>query len=361
MIIETLKLKNFRNYETVEMTFTKGLNFICGLNGAGKTNIVEAIHYLSLARSFRSQNSNDLIRYGESFGAIEANIKRDTQSHNVRIVISEDKRSISINQKEIKKISELSEIVNVIVFEPRDVGIFQAIPKIRRNYMDVSIAKNSRIYLQVMSDYEKLLAERNEILKSNQVNREHLDIVTQQMIELSYEIVTHRAKFIKDLEPTINKVIKNISEKQRVIALTYNSFVEANSKAQFLESAKNAFAKALENDLKRRVTTIGVHREDFSTALNNKNLAAFGSQGEKRISALALKVAPYFLVGDKENRPIVVLDDVLSELDEEHAERLLKFFEKFEQVFITGTKIEITNASTYEVLDRNVRRISYGR
>lgn len=360
MIIKSLRLKNFRNYESVAIEFAKGLNIICGQNGAGKTNLVEAIHYLSLARSFRTNENSDLIAHDKESATIEAVVIEGVSEKNIKIVINGEKRQVSVGRREIKKLSELTELADVIVFEPRDVNLFQATPKNRRTFIDVHLSKNSRVYLRAITRYEKLHNERNEILKNATPDLIHLDVVTDMLIEESEKIVNSRQEYLTKLEPMVNRVIKAISPKTRKVVLEYQPFIAANEK-QFIEAAKNAFKKSLENDLRKKVTNIGIHREDFSTTLNGHNIALFGSQGEKRMVALALKVAPYFLIEDKDKRPIIVLDDALSELDQEHARHLLEFFMKFEQVFITGTKIEENNASFYEVVDRNiVRRLSHG-
>ncbi len=363
MIIENILLTQFRNYEKISVDFEEGLNIILGQNGSGKTNLVEAIYYLSFARSFRTLNHQDLIMNGKNFASIEATIKFDDEIKQIRMLITNDGQKITCNKVEISKLSELVNLINVIVFEPRDVGIFQASPKLRRNFLNMQLSKLSNKYLNACSRCAKLTKERNAILKSSNPNKEYLEIITQQLIEESYEICLRRREFIKTLEPLINKTINAISFSKRKVTLNYNSYVDFESKDDYLIKAKTAFNEALENDLKYKATTIGVHHEDFSTNLNGANISNFGSQGERRIVAIALKIAPYFLVTDKFKRPIVILDDVLSELDQVHQNKLLDFLEKFTQVFITGTTIdEINKATIYDVINQNIlRRNTHGR
>lgn len=363
MIVERLKLQQFRNYDNADVSFEKGLNIILGQNGAGKTNIVEGIYYLSFARSFRTLNFRDLIKKDKDFASISAKVLIDGNEKDIRIIITEEGQKIICNRVEITKLSSLADLINVIVFEPKDVNFFQASPRLRRSYLNMQLSKLSSKYLEACSKCAKLTKERNAILKSSNVNKVHLEVITDQLIENSYEVCKMRKEYLIKLEPLINKTLKAISSINRLVRLTYNSFVTFESKEDFMQNAKNAFKDSLENDLKYKVTNIGVHHEDFSTSLNEALIGNFGSQGEKRMVAITLKLAPYFMVEDKEKRPIVVLDDVLSELDQEHQEKLLAFLNKFNQVFITGTNIDSScNATIYEVKNQNVvRRNNRGR
>ena len=363
MIVERLKLQQFRNYDNADVSFEKDLNIILGQNGAGKTNIVEGIYYLSFARSFRTLNFRDLIKKDKEFASISAKVLIDGNEKDIRIIITEEGQKIICNRVEITKLSSLADLINVIVFEPKDVNFFQASPRLRRSYLNMQLSKLSNNYLEACSKCAKLTKERNAILKSSNVNKVHLEVITDQLIENSYEVCKMRKEYLLKLEPLINKTLKAISSINRLVKLTYNSFVTFESKEDFMQNAKKAFKDSLENDLKYKVTNIGVHHEDVSTSLNEALIGNFGSQGEKRMVAIALKLAPYFMVEDKEKRPIVVLDDVLSELDQEHQEKLLAFLNKFNQVFITGTNIDSScNATIYEVKNQNVvRRNNRGR
>lgn len=363
MIVEKLTLEQFRNYEKINVDFKEGLNIILGQNGAGKTNLVEAIYYLSFARSFRTLNHRDLIMKNREFASIEALVKIDDENKKIKMILTNDGQKITCNKVELSKLSELADLINVIVFEPRDVGIFQASPRLRRSFLNMQLSKLSSRYLEACTRCAKLTKERNAILKSTRPNVDHLEIVTNRLIEESYEVCLRRKEFITMLEPLINKTLSAISFINRKISLKYDSYVEFESKEDYFIKAQKAFKDSLENDLKYKVTTIGVHHEDFSTYLNEALISNFGSQGEKRLTSIALKIAPYFLVEDRAKRPIVVLDDVLSELDQTHQDKMINFLEKFSQVFITGTHInEKYKATIYDVANRNIlRRNTHGR
>lgn len=347
MNIKKLSLKNFRNHSNISFDFKGGLNIITGNNGVGKTNIVEAIHYLSLARSFRSQDEQDLILEGKRNAEIFALIKEGDISRKIRILINKEGRQIFINDKSVSKISELSSSVNVLLFEPKDALFYKDSPKVRRNFLDINISKKSPKYLEVYSRYEKALKERNELLKQEQIDLDLLDSITEILVDLSLEIIKARQAYVKDINDILIILSRALTGVRDDIRLIYEPFISLSD--NFKEKAKTAFKNALESDLKRKATSIGVHREDFSITLNGRDIATYGSQGENRLLALALKLSPYFLIENKEKRPIIVLDDVMSELDQTHRLRLIKLLSKFEQVFITATKLEVKDAAQYHL------------
>ena len=350
MIVKELSLKNFRNHSRLNYKFSPGLNIITGDNAIGKTNIVEAIYYLSLARSFRVQDDKDLIKQGETYAEIESLIQEGDIPRKIKVIFTPEGRHILINGKAIKKISELAKCVNVVLFEPKDVLLFRGSPKARRNFLDINISKKSPIYLEYSSRYDKVLKQRNDVLKSDQPDEVLLETLTEMLIELSKPLVEMRKQYVKDINDILIKITRALTGESKEVEIKYHPFVEADE--HFVENAKEAFKRALEGDLKRKATSIGVHREDFSINLNKRDIGEFGSQGENRIVALALKLSPYFLIEDRDKRPIVVLDDVMSELDQTHQKRLIELVNKLEQVFITATKLEVKGAAQYHLKDK---------
>ena len=350
MNIKTLTLKNFRNYSSTTFEFKPGLNIITGNNGIGKTNIVEAIHYLSIARSFRTQEETDLIKQGKKNAEIFALIKEGDISRKIKVVFTDKGKQILINGKPVNKISELSKCVNVLLFEPKDVLLFKGAPKARRNFLDINISKTSPKDLEIYSRYEKVLKQRNDCLKSDNIDLLLLETYTDLLIELSLPIIKAREQYVKDINDILIKITRALTGIETDVKLSYTPFVRSDD--NYLESAKQAFKSVLEGDLKRKATSIGVHREDISMSLNGQDIATRGSQGENRIVALALKLSPYFLIQNKEQKPIIVLDDVMSELDQTHRLRLVKLLNKFEQVFITATKLEVKDAAQYHLANK---------
>lgn len=347
MIISQLTLKNYRNHNYLTYNFQKGLNIITGCNAAGKTNVVEAINFLSLVRSFRTQNDADLIENGKDKAEILATIEEGDIRRKIDVKINSDAKQILLNNKPIKKLSDLAKVVNVVLFEPKDVHLFKGLPKLRRNFLDLNISKKSPTYLDYLSRYEKVLRERNEILKSDKPDLTLLEVTTELLIKLSAPIVAYREIYVKDINDILIKITRALTGDMGEIKIHYTPFIKPGK--SFNSEAKEAFKRVLDGDLKRKVTSIGVHREDFSVSLNGRDIATFGSQGENRIVALALKLSPYFMIEDKDKRPIVVLDDVMSELDEVHQKQLINFLKKFEQVFVTATELEVKDASHYHL------------
>ena len=343
MQIKKLGLRNFRNHSSLSFEFSDNLNVLTGPNGVGKTNIVEAIYYLSLGRSFRAVEDNDLIKKNQDRAEINAVITEGELNRKIKVVITRSGRTISINGKSISKLSELAKCVNVILFQPKDVMLFSGPPRDRRNFLDISISKKSAVYLDYITRYEKVLKERNDLLKSDKIDQTLLDVTTELLVKLSGSIISYRQMYVKDINDILNKITRALTGKREQFELKYYPFVPYD--ADYTENAKKAFKRAEESDFKHKQTSIGVHREDISISLNGRDIATFGSQGENRIAVLALKLSPYFLIEDKDKKPIIVLDDVMSELDHKHQEHLIKFLRKFNQVFITGTKLDIPDCN----------------
>ena len=348
MIIKSLSLKNFRNHSYLSYEFSPNLNVLTGPHAAGKTNVVEAIYYLSLARSFRTTEDEELIQKGKDRAEISAVCSEGEINRKVRIVLTEAGKQIFINNKAISKISELSNCMNVLLFEPKDVMLFRGSPKARRDFLDINLSKKSQPYLDYASRYNKVLKERNDLLKQEKIDPVLLETTTEMLAKLSGPIVSYRQMYVKDINDILNKITRALTGEEGKLEIIYKPFVEYGK--DFQKEAYDAFKRAEEGDLHRKATSIGIHREDFSICLNGRDIGQFGSQGENRIVALALKLSPYFLIDDKDKRPVIVLDDVMSELDLAHRQRLIKFLKKFEQVFITATKLEVEGASQYKVI-----------
>ena len=347
MLIKKITLRNFRNHQYVSYDFTERLNLLTGRNAVGKTNTIEAIYYLSLGHSFRTNEDSELIKKNHDCAEIDAVTTEGELTRKIKIIITKTGRMVMINGKNIQKLSELSKCVNVILFQPKDVMLFSGPPKDRRSFLDISISKKSSIYLDYISRYEKVLKERNDLLKQEQIDQTLLDVTTEMLIKLSGSIISFREMYVKDINDILNKITRALTGEDGKFELHYSPFIPYD--ANFNDNAKKAFKRAEEGDFKHKQTSIGIHREDISISLNGRDIAAFGSQGENRIAALALKLSPYFLIEDKDKKPIVVLDDVMSELDHHHQERLIEFLRKFNQVFITGTKLDIPDCNHFVI------------
>ena len=354
MIVKTLILRNFRNYDYAKVEFDPKLNVIVGENATGKTNLVEAIYFLSLARSFRTSETIDLIKNNRQYSEIEAEVEQDTIKKDIVALMTSSSKKFSCNGKTIRKISDLSKLINVIVFEPKDTLMFSDSPLVRRNFLDINLSKKSPIYLENLMMFEKLLRERNAILKNDIIDKIQLKVVTEQMIDVEEIICKYRAAYISEINKVLSKLITKLKGENEVAELVYMPFIKLDD--NFKLQCTRAYERNEESDARHKMTQIGIHREDMKMILNSKNISEQGSQGENRIAVIALKIAPYYLIEEQEKKPIVILDDVMSELDDEHKRRLITFVKDLEQVFITTTKTNIKDASIFEVSNHNISR-----
>lgn len=335
MFIKSLRIKNFRCYYSLNINFSKGLNILVGPNASGKTNLLEAINYLSFTKSFRNIEDKNLIKKNQNDFFIEAIINKNNFDHKINIYFNKIKKQILVNGNSINKLSELNKIANVLVFEPNDVMIFKSYPKERRNFLDLNISKINDNYILNLKNYNNLLKERNELLKNPKLDQIQLEVITKEMIKYEKDIITARNEFVNNLNKVINNLTFQIKGDKDNVLIKYFPFLKITN--NFEKEAYELYKTNLESDIKKKATSVGIHLEDFKLYLNNEDISVSGSQGENRILAIILKISPYFLVKEEYNHPIVILDDVLSELDKKHQNLLLKFLEKLEQVFISTT------------------------
>lgn len=355
MILTRLRLKDFRSYESLDISFDQGLTLVLGDNAVGKTNLVEAIHYLSLARSWRSKEDGTLIRDGTSLAFINAEVREGPLLRRIEIEIGKGSKKVLLNGKPVKKLSELSKLTNVICFSPSDVPLFAGSPGERRSFLDVSLSKRSLDYFGLISRYNRLLKERNAALKSRTPDRVLLASLSEQMVAVSEPIVRYRALYVASLNGVLPDLLSRLRGEKTACEILYRPFARPDD--DFKRRASKAFQDALENDLAHGSTSVGPHREDIAFRMNGKDIATRGSQGESRMAVLALKLAPSLLVEIEEKKPICVLDDVTSELDPENVGRLIEALRGFGQVFVTATNLNIEDASIVDVsLNHATRR-----
>ncbi len=353
MIITRLELINFRSYPSLMLDFSPKNNVILGLNGSGKTNIVEAIYLLSLCKSWRNNDIRTLIRSGEDSAFIRAYVCEGAIRKTIEIFISQKEKKITIDGKPARRLSELSKLVNVIVFAPEDVNIFKSPPSARRRFLDIAISKKYPEYLSLVGEYSKILQERNAILKKENVDSTYLEVITNQLIAVSEPIIRYRKKYVAELNGILTEVANALYDSQRELHIDYHQFLELEN---FQTNAKKLYENNYSNDLFRKTTSKGAHREDFSLFLDREDISLYGSQGENRLAAIALKIAPFFLIDDMNKKPITILDDVYSELDEKRSEKLNCLLNKLGQVFITSAECSIEGDAIIDVSKNNATR-----
>ena len=353
MIVKELELHNLRNYEYLKVNFNKGINYIYGENASGKTNILEAIYFLSLTRSFRTSEIEELIKKDASFARILAKIDTQNVSKTLEISFNKSGKKILVNGKKVLKISELNSLINVISFIPKNTNLLKDAPKERRKFLNIYLSKFSNNYLKTLSVYEKILKERNDAFKAYKINPTLIDILTNQLVSLNKEIYLYRKKFVNEINKYLADVFKEVSLTNEKLKMKYESFL--NNQNENIENfLKNEFENIKEEEFKRKQTLIGIHKDDFKIYIDEKDVSLYGSQGENRISIISLILSLYFL--NKEEKPIIVLDDVISELDEKHEENLLKYLENFNQVFITNTaKSQFFTGNYYHLINKELK------
>lgn len=347
MIITHLELRDWRNYQEASLDLSDGLTVVSGPNGSGKSNLVEAVDYLSLAHSWRTDETKVLIRDGASEAVITASLVEGPMNRLITIRLTPQGKRIEINGKPIRRLSELSKLVNVIIFTPSDSGLFTGSPGARRGFLDVSLSKQSLDYFALIGQFNRLIEERNAALKRSQPDLTYIGVVTDRLIETQKPLIGYRSMYVEQLNGVLSGLASDLYGEKRTAQISYRPFVKADEKYE--EAAKSLYRRSLEGDLIRKNTSVGLHHEDFALLLDGKDIASYGSQGENRLAAIALKLAPFFLIEDPTKKPIVVLDDVYSELDSEHGNRLTALIKRLGQTFVTAAALVIEGASYIDV------------
>lgn len=355
MLISNLELLNYRNYQKLNVIFTSGLNVITGDNGVGKTNVVEAIHLFAFAKSFRTKDTKALIMHGTPKAIISATMHIPSRT-DVSIELNPRSKRVLINGKVLPRISQLSKYVRTTIFEPEDVLFFDTSPARRRRFLDENLSGGDEVYLGALVRYEKLLKERNALLKGENTD-EALDLADKLFIELAKTVVDKRTKFVRSLNKVVNQLLLKLSYERLNVRLTYDSTLgtpaEIGEKGTVRLQAVRAKEKVLES------TTLGPHRDDLVATINGQQVKEYASQGQKRLIVIALALAPHFMEKDIHKKPIIILDDVLSELDSRHQERLIELLLTCNQAFITATHYDNHAHAIYEVTsDQELRRIT---
>jgi len=344
MYIKKLKLVNFRNYKNLIFTLTKGINIIYGENAQGKTNLLESIYVLGLTKSHRSFIDNSLINNQNNYLTIEGIINTNKINNKLNIYIDNKNKILKYNNYTIKKVSDYLSIMNIIIFSPDDLEIIKGSPQIRRKYVNLELSQLYSNYYIVLNEYNKILKIRNEYLKKINkkisVDKNYINILTSYLIDKSILIYKMRNKYINKINECCNNIFKDIMgldgfniKYQKSIEFDINN---PNLKNHLLEE----YNKKLDYDIKICSTSMGPHKDDIEFYLEDKNLKFYGSQGQQRIAVLALKLAEIEIFKKyKETTPILLLDDIFSELDDIKKNNLLKYISRDIQTIITTTDL----------------------
>lgn len=349
LILESIKLNQYRNYDKMTLDFDPTVNVFIGENAQGKTNLLEAIYVLAMAKSHRTPHDKELIQWDEEYAKIEGRVKKRTGHVPLEIVISRKGKKAKVNHLEQRKLSQYVGVCNVVMFAPEDLNLVKGSPQVRRRFIDMEIGQIHPIYMHQLNQYQKILQQRNALLKglskSRQMESPMLDILTEQLIDLAIEIIYKRFHFIKSLRSWAKDIHYGISRGLENLSIIYKSSVDDVLEDTELSKMKtiyeNEFNRIRKREVERGLSLIGPHRDDLQFLVNEKDVQTFGSQGQQRTTALSLKLAEIELIYSEVGEyPLLLLDDVLSELDDYRQSHLLKTIQKKVQTFVTTTSIE---------------------
>ena len=348
MKLKKIYLKNYRNYDDILLELNNNLNIIIGDNAQGKTNLLESIYVLAVTKSFLSISDKNLINFNSRYSMIKGIVDYNGSYDELELLINDNGKVVKINKKEIKKLSDYISKMNVILFSSDSIRIFKDSPSCRRKYFNIQISQINKIYLANLNNYNLVLRQRNEFLKIINVNKEsdmsYLDILDDKYISLSIDIYNYRRKYVNLVNKYIGDIFYSITELEG-LKMVYTSNVSNLDNNLFKDKLKSNLSR----EIQYKITFIGPNRDDFYFDLNGKNLSLYGSNGQIRSAVLALKLAEVKLFTDVlSDTPILLLDDIFSELDIDKRNKVIKYLDNDIQTIVTTTDIEN--------IDKNVRK-----
>lgn len=369
MKVSKISLVNFRNYSNISINLGEKMNIFVGDNAQGKTNILEAITILALTKSHRVGTNPNIIQFNKKKCQLKGNIKKDRIISKLEVEITDEYKKLRINKTDIKKVADYISFLNVIVFTPDDLEIIKGSPSIRRNLLNIQLSQISKVYLNTYNEYNKILKTRNEYLKilfNNSIaDKTYLDILTDKLIEKAVIIYKKRKEYIDLINNSIDDYYKDISNDDGIkIVYLPNIDIVSYDDDTILSNLKDKFSKNYNKELNYGMTMYGPHRDDFYFDYKGNDLKYFGSQGQQKLAILSFKLSeiPIFVnLGGSE--PVLLLDDIFSELDIKKRNRLLKIINlNGIQSIITTTDLKninkkyLTDAYVYEVKQGNIER-----
>ncbi len=337
MMIESIELKSYRNYDELHMDFSQGTNILYGDNAQGKTNVLEAIYVCATTKSHRGSKDKEIIQFNRDESHIKLNVRKKEIPYRIDMHLKKNKaKGVAVNGVPIKKASELFGIVNVVFFSPEDLNLIKNGPAERRRFIDLELCQLNRLYVHSLVQYNRIVTQRNKLLKDMAFRpdyEETLDIWDMQLVQFGREIIQYRKEFVEHLNGIIGGIHRQLSGEKESLRIFYEPNVAA-------DAFEDTLRRSRQQDLKQRTTLTGPHRDDLSFMINEIDIRRFGSQGQQRTAALSLKLAEIELVKKiVHDYPILLLDDVLSELDNSRQNQLLAGIHHIQTV-ITCTGLE---------------------
>lgn len=358
MIVESIRLEHFRNYQTLELNFDPGTNIFYGDNAQGKTNILESVYLCGTTKSHKGSKDRELIQFDAEESHIRMKLKKEGVPVKIDMHLRKNRtKGIAVNGVPIRKASELLGIANFVFFSPEDLNIIKNGPSERRRFLDMELCQLSKVYLNDLSSYNKVVNQRNKLLKEISFRPDYLDMLDVwdlQMVQYGKKIIEERRRFVQRLNEIIYEIHQKLTGKKETLMVSYEENISS-------EELEKALRKNRDRDIRMKMSLTGPHRDDICFKIKNIDIRKFGSQGQQRTAALSLKLSEIELVKQETNdTPILLLDDVLSELDSSRQRYLLDSIKNI-QTLITCTGLDdfIENQfqinKVFHVIDGNVR------
>ena len=357
MIVESIRLEHFRNYQSLELQFDPGTNIFYGDNAQGKTNILESVYLCGTTKSHKGSKDRELIQFDEEESHIRMTLKKDGSPVKIDMHLRKNKtKGIAVNGVPIRKASELLGIANFVFFSPEDLNIIKNGPSERRRFLDMELCQLSKVYLQYLSGYNKVVNQRNKLLKEISFRPDYLDMLDVwdlQMVQYGKKIIEERRRFVQRLNEIIYEIHQKLTGKKETLLVSYEENISS-------EELEDALRRNRDRDIRMKMSLTGPHRDDICFKIKNIDIRKFGSQGQQRTAALSLKLSEIELVKQETgDTPILLLDDVLSELDSSRQRYLLDSIKNI-QTLITCTGLDdfVENQfqinKVFHVIDGNV-------
>jgi DNA replication and repair protein RecF len=345
--LKTIQLRNYRNYEELSLEAGEGVNIFVGSNAQGKTNLLEAINVMALTKSHRTHSHKELIRWGSDQAALSCRLDKKYGTHQLDLALTKQSKIGKINGLVQKKLSHYVGIANVVLFAPEDLYIIKGAPANRRRFLDMEIGQVQPSYMHDLNQYDKVMLQRNNFLKQLQSGSNHssiLDIWNEQLAGFGIKIMKKRQSFIHKLQRWAQSIHSQITGEGEQLAVSYSPSLDLSGEpddAVLFERYMIKLSQTSEQDIRRGTTSVGPHKDDLLFHINGKEVQTYGSQGQQRTAALSLKLAEIELIYEETGEfPILLLDDVMSELDEHRQLKLIHTFTDKLQTFITATGTE---------------------
>ena len=364
MKLKTLQLQNYRNYESISLNCHPDVNILIGENAQGKTNLLESIYTLALAKSHRTSNDKELIRFDSDYAKIEGDLSYRYGEMPLTKYITKKGKQVKINHLEQSRLTQYIGHLNVVLFAPEDLNIVKGSPQIRRRFIDMELGQISAVYLNDLSQYQRILKQKNNYLKQLQYGQKTdstmLEVLNQQFAEYAFKITLRREHFINELESLAKPIHSGITNERETLSLSYLPSIKLENKdkseTERLEEVLTILNDNMEREKDRGVCLYGPHRDDLGFNVNGMDAQTYGSQGQQRTTALSIKLAEIELMNIEVGEyPILLLDDVLSELDDSRQSHLLSTIQHKVQTFVTTTSVDgieheiMKNAKLYRI------------